>query len=244
MPHYSYRISRSTLQAFPKIVEKSSLIVFEDFESKNQEKVKDHFHGLLEHSKGLETVRKLFTKNEKDPLKGNEDYQIKICDDIEACRRYFFKGKDMSQESIPFPIVNRENLSERDYHKSYWQQFKEVQKLNQNTKYVPQGIKYWNEMEKTIREWSSFQSWKVCSHIITGQYKKGKGLMAKYHMNGIVDYLFMRFLIEVKNYSIECASKYIAESVYGYDQHYTQQHNVSCNCCQDDEYVEDSSELV
>lgn len=237
MPYYSYRITRPTLAPYTDILKISTLIVFEDFENKNGEKVQDHFHGLLYHEKGIETVRKLFTKNDIAPLKGNKDYQVKLCEDTQACIRYFFKGKDMSEESIPVPILNRENLCERDYHKSYWAKYKELQKLNKTSKYVSPGIKYWEKFQKEIHTWSQFYSYKICTNIICEQYKEGKSLMMKHHMEGVINYIFMRYLIEVKQNTIECAAKYIAQETYGYDNQYAKDHMIQCEC-QDDQYLD------
>ncbi len=225
MPDYSYRITRDEISSYENIVSISSLVVREDFD-KNGQPTKIHFHGLMFHEKKIETVRKLFLGH---GFKGNGDYQLKVCEDKEKTIRYFSKGK--SENNVPVPIVNREKINIKEQHEKYWAKYKELKKLNNKPKTKSVSLHYWDTLEEKIKKLETFHKKNICKLIIEMQYKGNKCLMSKFQMEGIIDYLLMRYLIEVKEISIDEASSLLATEKYGYngEPHHLQH----CGCYDD-----------
>lgn len=196
---------------------------------------KPHHHFYIKTSLKENSVRDIIKKYPKttqsDYKGGNAHYSLKTIggtpDDRLNVLKYLCKGKDANTQPI---IVINSRLLPQTYntsilHDMYWTTNKEILKANliaeskgKNTS-IPIPLKIYNKIEKKLIALKHPKPYHIACLIIKDYYQRSCSPPSRFNMEGLVDFITLRYLIEYKNKNIEdCISAFVQKK-YEYQKH-------------------------
>ena len=176
-------------------------------------------------------------ESEKKTVQGGYQYIFKgdhKHDIPEPCYNYK-KPNNINAKSKLIEHVSEEQIEE--YHYAFWKINHEIKKEHEKKDKSPPCLKIWNKLiEDEFFEKNKFSNYKLKHYIIVDYYKRHCSIPAMSNIDGMLRYLFLRYLIEYEKYTLEQAVDYLLQVHF---QHTTfreegvQDHNC-CQCHLDD----------
>lgn len=225
--HYSVRITSPDITEILTLLHNRASNFLVCKETADDKIDNTHYHLYFTSTRKHQTIRDVI----RPYGKGNEFYSLKTIaeDEVHSCLKYICKGIICKVENKillpPNIIINHNNNYKiKELQQEYIEYRKELLKANlkveskRNKSSIPVAMKIYNLIEKKLLKMNPLNPHCIACLIVKDYYKRHVSPPSKFNMEGLIDYILLRYEIEHKQKPIQeaidrfCYNKYQYES--------------------------------